>query len=562
MSRRSRSTVPSVLLLAAASGCGGGMENAGETTPAGEPTPPGEPAWFENAAAARGIAFVYHSGASPAYAMPEIMGGGTALFDADGDGDLDAYFVQGGSLSGDVAGQPGNELALNDGAGWFTPAPDGHGADDRGYGMGVACGDVDGDGDVDLYVTNVGPDALLLNDGAGRFHDGTVDAGLDVDGWSTGAVFLDHDLDGDLDLFVCSYLDWSPETALECFNTMGGRDYCSPRNYMAPAQDRFFVNEGGRFVERTAEAGFTAFSGTGLGVCVADFDRNGWPDLFVANDGMRDQLWLGSRDGTFQDSALGWGCGFDHDGKAAAGMGIAVADLRGTGRPDVLVGNLRNESDSLFENEGTFFVNLTARAGLAAVSRRFTRFGQAFVDFDHDGHLDLFQATGRVMRQADTHTIDPYAEPDLLMIGVADGSFRPHPRPGASDAKWTRTARAAAFGDVDADGDVDVMVVNRDAPASLLLNVSPRAGGWLILDVRDADGHVAIGAEVTIAAGGVQRLSRVTRGGSYLASSDPRIHAGLGAAGTALVRVRWPDGAETAVGRVAAGEVAVIRRGE
>jgi hypothetical protein len=510
-------------------------------------SPPADADRFAQEAGPRGLDFVYQSGQTSDYHMPEIMGGGAALFDMDGDGDIDAYLVQ---------GEGNNQLFRNDGGGLFTDISEASGADDGGYGMGVACGDYDGDGDVDLYVTNNGVNRLLANDGAGRFTDLTEQARVGLQGWSTSSAFTDIDADGDLDLFVTQYLEWPPRVDLDCFNTMGGRDYCSPRNYFAPAQDVLYRNDGnGTFTQITAEAGMTVNSGTGLGVSAADFTGDQRVDIFVANDGMPDQLWVNMGENRFVDRGIEMGAAFDRDGRAAAGMGVAVADIDGDDDLDVIVGNLRNESDTLLRNDGGYFTNVTAAAGMGAASRRFTRFGIGWFDFDHDGLLDLYQANGRVMRQAQRYNQDPYAEPDLLYRGMPDGRFAPITLPQVG------TGRAAAFGDVDDDGAVDVLVVNRDGPAHLLMNKSAD-GHWIGFSVLDEQGAPAIGAKVVLTANGVRIRRDVHSASSYLASNDPRVHVGLGTVPVVeRVEVRWTDGETETFGPFDAGSYYPLMRG-
>ena len=502
------------------------------------------PTWFVDEAAERGLNFIYQSDATPECRMPEIMGGGAALFDMAGDGDLDIVCVQGGRLSPDQrTDAPTHQLFENDGAGNFTDVTLNSGLAGLDYGMGVAAGDVDNDGDVDLYITNLGPNRLLLNDGAGRFTESPVQSIVNDQGWGTSAAFFDLENDGDLDLYVCNYLVWSEDTALECFNTMGGIDYCSPRNFLAPAIDRLYRNEGGgQFVDITESAGLLSAPGTGLGVVSCDVNDDGLTDLFVANDGMADALWVNQGDGTLLEEAMERGCALDRDGRAAAGMGVAAGDVDLDGDDDVIVCNLRNESDSLFlRNDQDRFTNATARAGLAATSRRYTRFGQGLIDFDGDGRLDLFQANGRVMRQQDEHTDDPYAEPNLLFRGLGQ-TFKHVPIEETESPSAALTSRGAAFGDVNGDGAPDIVVINRDGPAQLLINRSA-VRAHVVVDVRTTSGRAAIGARVRVLDGDDQLVfsGTVRRAFSYLSSNDPRLY--VGANGTLTPRridVRWP----------------------
>ena len=527
----------------------------------------GPDAWFREEARERGLVFHQDSGHAEAFYMPEIMSGGAALFDMDGDGDLDAYLVQAGSLTGGELAP--NRLFENLGRGRFRDATDGSGAEDRRYGNGVACGDVDEDGDTDLYVTNTGRNTLLLNQGGGKFRDATLEAGVGHEGWGTSAAFLDADGDGDLDLFVTNYLDWSVETELPCMDALSRPDYCSPKNYQTPARDVFYRNlGGGRFADESEASGVHAQPSNGLGVGCADFDGDGNVDVFVANDGMADHLWLGRGDGTFANVALQWGCATDVNGLKKAGMGVAVGDVDGDLDPDLLVCNLEGESDSLFLNQGGYFADGTARGGLAAVSKSFTRFGMGWVDFDQDGLLDLFQANGRVQRVRSTTRAgvdDPYAEENLLFRATAPGRFEEVLPRGGTAEPILATSRAAAFGDVDGDGAIDVLVVNRDGPAQLYLNRVERRGRWIAFCVRERSGRDALGATVTVTTAGGSQRRDVRAAYSYQASNDPRVHFGLGGASAVdSVEVRWADGVLErfgSTGGFGADRVHELRRG-
>ncbi len=537
-------------------------------------TPPDRPAaaWFEEVAISRGLDFTHQSGHRERYLMPEIMCGGAALFDMDGDGDLDAYVVQAGYVVEPAEQQPPNQLFENLGDGTFKDVTAGSGADDRGYGMGVACGDYDNDGDVDLYVTNVGPNVLLRNDGHGRFTDVTGAAGVGDAGWGASAAFVDYDNDGDLDLYVCNYLRWSPETERHCRDPFGRPTYCSPNAYAAPAMDVLYRNEGSpgapAFTNVTKQAGIDAGFGNGLGVICGDFNADGWIDIFVANDGTADQLWLNQADPGapgFVDIAVSSGCAFDHDGRAAAGMGVTAADIDDDGDLDLLVCNLSNESDSFFRNDGRFFTNGAPAAGLGAISRRYTRFGLAWIDFDNDGLLDLYEVNGRVSGMQSLHSVDDFAEPNLLYRGVR-GAAGPRfeellPRGGTAEP-LIATSRAAAFGDIDNDGGIDVLVVNRDERAHLLLNTAPRRGHWISFRVLDDNGRDAFGATLRFRMNDRQITRDVRAAYSYQASNDPRIHVGLGEASQVEgVVVQWVDGTREAFGDFPADQFVTLKRG-
>jgi hypothetical protein len=546
-------------ILSSASGIRSAVPLLAEPEPAG-PARAAAP-WFARPADNGGIDFVYASGHRDRFLMPEIMGGGVALFDMDGDHDLDLYFVQGGTL--EPARRGHDRLFRNHGGGSFSAISTGVTAETAGYGQGIAAGDYDNDGDTDLYVTKVGPNTLLRNDGRGRFTDVTASAGVGHAGWGTSAVFFDYDRDGDLDLFAANYIDWSLSTERDCYNPLGERDYCAPNSYEAPARDVLYRNQGGgRFQDVTEAAGLDQGFGNGLGVVTGDFDRDGWLDLYVANDGLPNQLWINQRDGTFRDQALLLGCAVDGDGKAKAGMGVAAADLDDDGDPELLVGNLGGETDSLYRHDGAFFTDVTRAAGLGSASRTFTRFGLALLDFDNDGRLDLFQANGRVTRRAQPLAADPFAEPNLLFRGLEGLRFTAHPLPGGTSEPLIRCSRAAAFGDLDNDGGIDIVIVNRDAPADLLRNVVPARGHWLLLRLIDRHGRDSLNAVARVRAGSRTWIRETRAAFSYLASSDPRVHVGLGAVGRVdEIVVDWPDGAVERFGGVPGDRLIELRQG-
>ena len=508
-----------------------------------------ESAWFREEARQRGIDFEHRSGYVDRPLLPEILVGGGALADLDGDGDLDAYLVQSGRIRSANPDAP-NRLYLNRGDGHFDELPGAGGADDRGYGMGATAGDYDNDGDVDLYVSNYGPNVLYRNDGAGRFEDVSREARVDDPGWSSAAAFLDLDVDGDLDLFVVNYMNWTPEIERDCY-VRGAITYCGPGQYALPAMDRLYRNDGdGTFTDITYDAGINVAFGNGLGIVGADFNRDGLTDVFVANDMLVNQLWLNRGDLRFEDESLLWGCAVDEHGIEKAGMGVAAADFDDDDDTDLLVVNMEQQTDSFFRNEGSYFVDATRVVGLGASSLRHTRFGVAMADFDNDGRLDLYEANGRI-ESPDPAVVQDFAEPNILYRGTAEsGAFRFEevtPQGGVS-SPLLHTSRGLAIGDVDNDGGLDLLVVNRDAAPYLLMNRADR-GRWVRFDVRTATGRAAHGASVAATVGAVRMRRDVQPGASYLASSDPRVHFGLGEeTHVGNVVVTWPGGETEAFG--------------
>ena len=446
---------------------------------------PGGGAWFVDEAGERGLEYSQVSGFAGRPLLPEITGSGGALVDVDGDGDLDIYLVQAGSLYDEPAtSPPGNRLFINEG-GQFSPAPDANGADDSGYGMGVAAGDYDNDGDVDLYVTNVGPNVLYRNDGSGRFEDVTATAGVADPGWSTSATFTDFDLDGDLDLFFTNYIHWSHAVEMNCYSG-SVLTYCPPENYNAPARDRLYRNDGdGTFTDVSASSGISSVFGNGFGVVAADFNADGLSDIFIANDQMVDQLWLNRGDLEFEEVANLWGSAVDEHGVAKAGMGVAAADVDQDGDTDVVVTNITGQTDSFFRNEGGFFTDVTGELGLA-LTGRYTRWGVVMADFDNDGLLDLYEANGMVGTEALTKGLD-FDEPNVLYRGTSAGRFEEVQPQGGVSPPLLHTSRGVAVGDIDDDGGLDLLVVNRDGPAYLLMNRVAKQGNWIRFRARLAD---------------------------------------------------------------------------
>ncbi len=530
-----------------------GTLNANRTSP-----------WFVDQAAEAGLHFTWQSGHDQSFLMPEIVGGGVALLDFDLDGDLDIYCAQGGDMStawqSPSSNTATNRLFRNDGNLQFVDVTDVAGGGDSGYAMGVAVGDIDHDGDPDLYVTNAGRNTMLRNDN-GVFTDVTEASGTGHPGWGASATFFDADGDGDLDLYSTNYLDWNPDTEMTCYSPLGGEDYCSPRNYMSPAIDVFYRNLGdGTFEDATVSAGFNAASGTGLGVVQGDWNLDGHPDLFVANDGMPDLLWMATGNGTWIESGVAMGCALDDEGRAKAGMGVDTTDIDDDGDLDIIVCNLIGESDSLFRNDVEFFVDITGRTGIRAKSKHNTRFGLGWIDFNNDGWLDLYEASGSVSRLPAASDVDPYAQEDMLLSGGPNLRFTAvMPRGGTQDT-ILRTSRGAAFGDLDGDGGIDAVVINRDDPANLYHNIASSQGKWIRVNVLNSHGMPALGATISGSIGERKITRPVRRTYSYMSSNDPAVHVGLGGANSLEdVQVNWPDGTITIHGGLAAGETHTIQ---
>jgi hypothetical protein len=551
----------------------------------GAAAPPSAPsgtsgALFTDIAAESGLAFRYENGAAGDFHLFEIMGGGAALFDYDRDGDLDAYLVQGNRLGPDgkpLAGPEGplrdrlfrNDLTTDAGGvarPRFVDVTDESGIDARGYGMGVATGDYDGDGLVDLYVTNFGPNQLWRNEGDGKFRDVTGESGAGDDRWSVAAAFFDYDGDGRLDLYVGNYVDLTFATSKACFDTM--RDYCSPKSYN-PVPDRLLHNVGGgRFEDVTAPSQLARSYGNGLGVVSADFDLDGRIDLYVANDGTANQCWINQGDGRFAETALLAGCAFNEYGDAEAGMGVTAADFDRDGDEDLFMTHLRGETNTLYVNDGSAqFLDETIRTGLGNASKPRTGFGTAWFDYDNDGWLDLLVVNGAVTAiEALVRAGDPYPfhEPNQLYRNDGRGGFTETTALAGPAFEPSEISRGAAFGDVDNDGDVDVLVVNIRGPVRLLRNEVGNRARWVGLSLRgDGVDRDEPGTWVGVVRDdGVTLWRRVRTEGSYASAGDPRLLVGLGAyEGPVSVRARWPDGRTERWEQVASREYVTLRRG-
>jgi hypothetical protein len=488
--------------------------------------------WFTDVTSELGVHFQHGPAPAAGFRLPEIMGGGVAVFDCDGDDDLDLYFTSGAR----------NRLFVQD-SGSFRDATDASGlADAGGYGMGVAVGDVEGDGDLDVYVANLGADRLYLNRGDGTFADHTRAAGIDVEGWSSSAAFADLDGDGALDLYVVRYVAWDPDQT--CLSPVFGDDWCGPKVF-DPLSDVLLLGRGdGTFEDASVASGIAAAPSAGLGVLCAHFVDEQL-DIYVANDAYPNQLWRRAADGTFFDAAPAEGLAVDRVGTAQAGMGLVFEDLDGDPAHELLVTNLRTETNTLYDRGSSSYDDTTARSGLARPSLDFTGFGVVAFDAELDGDLDLAVANGHVNRGAPS----PYSrlpgpwnelpEPNHFFLNDGTGTFAPAPEQGAGLCRLARISRGLAAADLDRDGDLDLVVANLLEPARVLRNDAPRKGAWLSVQLQPE----RLGARVRVTAGGVARERTALRTSSYLSSGPAELHFGLGPA-TACehIDVHWPDG--------------------
>ena len=434
--------------------------------------------------------------------------------------------------------------------------------------MGVAVGDYDNDGFQDLYVTNFGHNVLYHNNGDGTFTDVTEKAGVDDPRWSTGAAWVDYDGDGRLDLFVANYLDFTVKGNRHCFASTGERDYCTPKMYQ-PVPARLFHNRGnGTFEDVTAAAGIGAAMGPGLGIVCADFNGDGWPDIYVANDGAAAHLWINQKNGTFKERGALSGAALSPDGLPQAGMGVTAGDFDGDGNEDIFKTNLTNEGSNLYVNDGAGnFHDAATNLGLFLPTFPYTGFGTEWFDYDNDGHLDLFIANGAVNRIGSLRSAPyPFGQPNLLFHNEGAGKkFRDVTAAAGPALAISEVSRGAAFGDIDNDGAVDIVIANNNGPVRLLLNQnqSINRNHWLLVSLEATQGNrFAMGAKVEIRQRTRMLLRRAHTDSSYLSANDVRVHFGLGEdANIESLIVHWPSGQKEAWDKLKADQIVHIRQG-
>ncbi len=523
---------------------------------------------FDEVAEAVGLKFRHYNGMTGKLLLPEIMGSGAALFDFDNDGDLDVFLVQGSVLEPGIKPsdtlfpwrdpvEPRGRLFRNDltirkdGSPkvTFTDVTDQSGIRATGYGMGVIVGDVNNDGWPDLYLTNLGPNQLYLNNGNGSFIDVARKAGVDDPRWSTSAAFVDYNRDGLLDLMVVNYAEFTVAGSPTCYADTTAKDYCGPRSFR-PVGNKLLRNKGdGTFEDVTAAAGVSKEFGHGLGVVSADFDDDGWPDIYIANDGDPNQLWINQKNGRFKNEALLAGAAVNRDGVAEAGMGVDAGDFNGDGTDDIFITHLMDETNTLFVNLGrATFEDRTREGGLGLPGSRRTGFGTMFFDYDNDGWLDLLVVNGAVrllselVRKGEPY---PLGQPNQLFRNDGKGQFVEVSEQAGDNFRLLEVSRGAAFGDIDNDGDTDVLVSNNNGPSRLLMNRVGNRNHWLGLRlVGQKMNRDMLGARVEVELNSKRVLSRRARtDGSYCSSQDPRVLVGIGPAERVeSVRVHWPDG--------------------
>ena len=521
--------------------------------------------WFTERAEATGLRFTHLNGMSGEFFFPEMIPGGVGVLDYDNDGDLDVYLVQGRMLGNEVGLDQSlvepdsafklggrlfrNELQLTTGGPAFlrfTDVTEESGIETLEYGMGVASGDVDNDGCIDIYLANFWPNKLLRNNCDGTFSDFSAESGTNDPGWGVSASFVDYDHDGWLDLYVGNYLQYQIEADRACTGLTGRRDYCTPDVY-TPQADRLYRNQrNGHFVDVTSTALFGADYGPALGVSTADFNSDGWVDIYVTNDGSDNLLWMNQGDGTLSHVGLLSGVALSGDGTAEGSMGVDAADFDNDGDPDLFMTHLPAEGNNLYLNNGAgVFEDVSGRVGLGPLSLGRTGFGAAWLDVDNDGWLDLVAVNGAIEaiegRLGETF---PYGERNSLFLNLRNGRFDDVTNQAGAAFNLSEVSRGAAFGDLDNDGDTDIVVSNNSGPVRLFINEIGQRVHWLGLDLRQEGSRTAIGTRVEVTRSTEPAVwRRVRSDGSYASASDPRVLVGLGQSSELpAVRVFWPSG--------------------
>ena len=520
---------------------------------------------FTDVTAAAGVRFTHNSGRAGKKYLPETLGSGGAFFDADGDGWPDLFLVNGKSWT------PGGKRTLSalyrsTGKGSFVDITVGSGLDVEMYGMGVAAGDYDNDGRQDLYVTALEGDRLFHNEGGGKFRDVTKVAGIANANFGTSAAWFDYDKDGRLDLFVANYVQWTAGGDLWCSLDGVSKSYCTPESYKGTASRLFHNLGGGKFEDTGKKAGIGDPTSKSLGVTVLDYNMDGWPDLFIANDTQPNKLYRNNKDGTFKEEGMSAGVAFSEDGVARGAMGADSADYDRSGRPHLLVGNFSNQMLGLYHNEGTgLFVDEAPKSTVGRASLLSLAFGVFFFDYDLDGYPDILAANGHI--EEEIGRVQPriqYKEPPLLFRNAGQKRFENATASvGAAFARPV-VARGAAYADYDHDGDLDVLLTTNNGPAYLYRNDGGNANNWVAVRTRGVrSNRDGIGAVVRVASASGKQWSMVRSGSSYASQSDLVQTFGLGKdAAVTSIDVEWPSGTRDHIANLPAKQLVVIEEGK
>ncbi|HET6425903.1 MAG TPA: CRTAC1 family protein [Planctomycetaceae bacterium] len=514
---------------------------------------------FENVHVEAGLDFTFDNGFSPARLMPHSTSGGAGWLDYDGDGWLDLFLPQGGSLTAnDWTDQPRDQLYRNV-AGRFELVTIPAQIVDAYYGHGLAVGDYNGDGFDDIYVTNVGPDVLHLNMGDGTFREVSRQAGIANPEWSSSAAWGDLDRDGDLDLYVCNYLDYDPKHPIACLDEAGNPSTCNP-TMVSGVPNHFYLNQGdGTFIECADDRGLNAPGNKSLGVVIADFNEDGEPDVFVANDTTANQLFMNQGGGRFVENAVALGCALSGLGQFQAGMGVAYGDYDHNGYPDLYITHFTAESNTLYQNfGGTGFIDVTSSGGLHLPTLPYLGFGTVMVDFDANGYQDLIVANGHIDDYRKRTGVMWYMRPQLFTF---DGrTWHECTTEGGPYFEREWLGRAVASADYDRDGDLDLAVIHQNDPIGLLRNDSPSGHSLRLRFIGSDCNRRGIGVKVVLKQADRQFVQQLPGGTSYCASHEPVLHFGLGASTTPCeLAVVWPGGKRETLSAVAVDQDLVIR---
>jgi enediyne biosynthesis protein E4 len=542
------------------------------------PKPQAEPPPFDvrlvDVTSNTGIAFKHENSPTTRKYLIETMGGGVGLLDYDNDGWLDVFFTNGAPLADPMppGAQPiksdrfANRLYRNNHDGTFADVTRSAGIDGIGkdsYGMGVAVGDYDNDGFADIYVTGYDTNTLYHNDGRGHFHAVTDKAKVPAGGWSVSAAFFDYDVDGWLDLIVTRYVDWSFRNDVYCGERRPGyREYCHPSTFPATTSILYHNNHDGTFADVSQATGIAAVKGRALGVSVADYDEDGWPDIYVANDAVPGFLFHNNGGKSFTETGIAAGVAVNGDGRPFAGMGVDFGDYDNDGRPDLFVTALSNETYALYHNDGEgLFSFVSVPSGVAEATAPYAGWGTRWVDLDNDGWKDVFVAQGHVLDTIElTSDHLQYLQPPLLLRNVFGRFVRPSAVDRDLSSKWA--GRGTAFGDLDNDGDVDIVVATCGDRPHVLRNDGGNHAHWLSLSTAGTrSNRDGLGATITVTGeSGTKQHFSVTTGSSYLSASDKRVHVGLGRDKSARsITIRWPSGLEQTLRNVPADRALTLK---
>lgn len=501
-------------------------------------------AQFTDVTAEAGIRFRHNAGKAGKKWLPETMGSGCAFFDFDGDGKLDVLLLNGKSWK---PGGPKTPSALyRNTGGKFVDVTRGSGLDADLYALGAAIADYDNDGRDDVYITALGGDHLFHNEGNGKFRDVTAASGITNKEFSSSAAWFDYDRDGKLDLFVANYVQWTPQSDLWCSLDGVSKSYCTPESYKGTSSKLYHNLGGGKFEDVTQKARLADGNSKSLGVAVLDYDGDGWPDLFVANDTQPNKLYRNLKNGTFKEEGVAAGVAFGEDGVARGAMGVDVADYDRSGRPHLLVGNFSNQMLGLYRNEGRgLFVDEAPRSSVGRSSLLSLAFGVFFFDYDLDGWQDIFAANGHI--DEEIGRVQPkihYAQPPLLFRNLGRGRFEDVSLKAGAAMKTPIVARGAAYGDYDGDGDLDILLSVNNGPARLLRNDLPKGSHWLTLKLQGTKSNRnGIGAVVRVTTASGEQWQTVHTGSSYCSQSDLALTFGLGTqAKVDRIVIEWPSG--------------------